>query len=235
MIDQTALQNRLLSRLDPDDFALLADELEFCQLSLGTVLWDVGETIESAYFFEDGVASIVAKSPRGQVAEAGIIGREGFVYPSIILGSDIAPLKIELQIDGSAYRVPAPVLARAAEQSPTMRRLLLRFAHVNTVQASYSILSNAVNSVEERLARWLLMCHDRSPSDDLALTHGFVGMMLSVRRPSVTDALHVLTGLKLIETSRGSITVTNRARLERFAGEAYGKPEAEYRRLLGPL
>ncbi len=195
----------------------------------------MGDVIESAYFLEDGVASIVAQSSGGQVAEAGIIGREGFVYPSIVLGSDTAPLKIEIQVGGSAYRMSATELARVTEQSPTLRRMLLRFAHVNTVQASYSILTNAAHSVEERLARWLLMCHDRSPSDDIALTHGFMGVMLSVRRPSVTDAVHVLEGKGLIETSRGSVTITNRAVLEQLAGDAYGKPEAEYRRLLGPL
>ena len=103
------------------------------------------------------------------------------------------------------------------------------------MQASYSILSNAVHSVDERLARWLLMCHDRSPSDDLELTHQFIGVMLSVRRPSVTSSLHVLQGHGLIETSRGFVTILNRAALEAFAGDAYGGPEAEYRQLLGPL
>ena len=169
------------------------------------------------------------------MAEAGVIGREGFVYPAIVLGAKSVPLDVQVQIAGSAHRISVGDLLRATERSPTLRQSLLLFAHVSAVQASYSILSNAVHSVDERLARWLLMCHDRSTSDDLALTHNFVGVMLSVRRPSVTSSLHVLEGNGMIEISRGFITITNRAALESFAGDAYGKPEAEYIRLLGPM
>ncbi len=116
-----------------------------------------------------------------------------------------------------------------------MLRALLRFAHINSVQASYSTLSNAVHQVDERLARWLLMCHDRSSTDDMSLTHEFMSVMLSVRRPSVTNALHVLEGNGYIKSERGYVTIINRFALEAFAGDAYGKPEAEYRRLFGSL
>ena len=233
MIEQAALQNRLLSRLSPDDFARLADELEFCVCDRSTVLWEADDPIEAVYFLESGLASIVARSPEGHAAEVGIIGREGFVYPSVALGSATAPFKVEIQMPGSAHRVPTAHLLRANDQSPTLRRMLLLFAHVHAVQATWSILSNAVHSVEERLARWLLMCHDRSPSDDLALTHNFIGMIMSVRRPSVTTSLHVLESRGFITSSRGYITIANRAALEAFAGDTYGKPEAECRRVIG--
>ncbi len=235
MIEQARLQNRLLSRASPDDFALLADRLQPCACDRGEIIVEANARLETAYFLEDGLASIVAESPEGQVAEAGIIGREGFVHPSIILGSDTVPFQIQVQVPGRAHCMPAADLLRAGEQSPSLRRTLLLFTHVNGVQASFSTLSNAVHSVDERLARWLLMVHDRSPSDDLALTHKFIGVMLSVRRPSVTSSLHVLEGNGMIEISRGYVTITNRAALEEYAGDAYGKPEAEYRRLLGPL
>ena len=235
MIEQADSQNRLLSRISPADFALLAAGLEPCACERGDIIAEANARLEMAYFFEDGLASIVAESPEGQVAEAGIIGREGFVHPSIVLGSDTVPFQIQVQLPGRAHRMAAADLTRACERSPTLRGALLLFAHVNGVQASFSTLSNAVHSVDERLARWLLMVHDRSPSDDLALTHSFMGVMLSVRRPSVTSSLHVLAGNGMIEISRGFVTISNRAALEEFAGDAYGKPEAEYRRLLGPL
>lgn len=102
------------------------------------------------------------------------------------------------------------------------------------VQTSYTALSNAVHPIAERLARWLLMSDDRLDGD-LPLTHEFLSIMLAVRRPSVTTALHVLEGNGFIRAARGSIVVRDRAALEEFAGDAYGVPEAEYERLIGPL
>jgi CRP-like cAMP-binding protein len=109
----------------------------------------------------------------------------------------------------------------------------LRFAHAMTVQAHYTGLSNAVHPIDERLARWLLMCDDRTDGGKLELTHDFLSIMLAVRRPSVTTALHVLEGNGFIRSERGCIIIRNRRALEEFAGDAYGKPEAEYRRLMG--
>jgi CRP-like cAMP-binding protein len=111
----------------------------------------------------------------------------------------------------------------------------LRFAQVQGVQTAFTALSNAVHPINERLARWLLMCHDRHDSDEIPLTHEFLSLMLAVRRPSVTTALHVLEGNRFIRAERGHVTIRNRTALEEFAGDGYGKPEAEYRRLIGPM
>lgn len=96
-------------------------------------------------------------------------------------------------------------------------------------------MSNAVHPIDERLARWLLMCHDRTIGNEMALTHEFLSIMLAVRRPSVTTALHVLEGNGFIQAERGYITVRDRHGLEDFARDSYGRPDAEYRRLIGPL
>lgn len=235
MVNQSALRNRLLSRLSPDDFALLANKLTPFTCAHGAIVVEADERLPFVYFLEDGMASIVARSPEGQVAEAGVIGREGFLHPSVILGSDSTPCTIQIQMPGHALRIPLAEFLHAVEQSLTLRRTLTLFAHVNATQASFSTLSNAVHQIPERLARWLLMCHDRSQSDDLDLTHEFIGIMLSVRRPSVTNALHVLEGNGLIRCDRARVMIVDRAALEEYAADAYGKPEAEYRRLLGPL
>ena len=234
MIDQSSLRNRLLSRASPADFALLSATLEPFACVHGAIISEADEAPGFAYFLESGMISVVAVSPEGQTAEAGIIGREGFVHPSIILGSDTVPFKIQVQIAGAAHRVPAADLVQAMDGSATLFQTLLRFTHVYGVQAGFSTLSNAVHQVDERLARWLLMCHDRVSTDDLQLTHEFMSIMLSVRRPSVTNAIHVLEGNRFITADRGYVRIIDRAALEAFAEDAYGKPEAEYRRLLGP-
>ncbi len=118
---------------------------------------------------------------------------------------------------------------------PVFSNLLARYIQAFGSQISFTALSNAVHSIDERLARWLLMCHDRVDGDEIALTHEFISLMLAVRRPSVTTALHVLEGYKLIRSERGRITIRDRQALETFAGDAYGKPEQEYSRLIGDL
>lgn len=103
------------------------------------------------------------------------------------------------------------------------------------VQLAYTAVSNAIHEVTERLARWLLMCHDRVPGNEITLTHEFLSMMLGVRRPSITTSLHILEGNGYIRAERANITIRNRAALEEFAQDAYGKPEREYRRLMKDL
>lgn len=112
--------------------------------------------------------------------------------------------------------------------------LLHRSAHNLGTQVSYTALTNAVHHVDERLGRWLLMCHDRLREDEFQITHDFMALMLAVRRPSVTTSLHVLEGNRFIRAERSRITIRNRRALEEFAQDAYGRPEAEYA-ILFPL
>ena len=235
MANQLTLHNRLLARIDAADFDKLAAHLEPCICPRGMIVARAGEPIVSAYFLESGVASIVAQSPKGRRAEAGIIGRDGFVHPALLLSTDRIPHGIEMQLAGTGHRIGRAALLEVVETSATLRRELLLFAQAYSIQGTFTGLSNAVHHVDERLARWLLMCHDRSESNGIALTHHFLGTMLSVRRASVTNSLRVLADNGFIKLSRGSVTVRRRAELEEFAGDAYGRPEAEYRRLLGPL
>jgi len=113
--------------------------------------------------------------------------------------------------------------------------IMIRLIEAFAVQLAYTAVSNAAHDVNERLARWILMCHDRVSGDELHLTHEFISLMLSVRRPSVTTSLHVLEGNGFIRAERGLITVRKRAALEDFARDAYGKPEEEYKRLMADL
>ena len=233
-IVQSAVRNAILRRLSESDFALLAPSLVWIDCPQSFALVERNTAIQDVFFMEDGVASVVVGSPEGQITEAGVIGREGFVIPAVVLGSDRVTTNVGIQVAGSAYRIDRLALLDAATRSLSLRDLLVRFAHVLMVQTTYTLLANAVHQIDERLARWLLMCHDRVSGDNIQLTHEFMSVMLSVRRPSVTNTLHILEGNGYIRSDRGFVTIINRQGLEAFAADAYGQPEAEYRRLLGP-
>ena len=126
-------------------------------------------------------------------------------------------------------------LRHALEQSSTVQKLLLRFVQVFHIQTAQTAACNGSHSVGKRLARWLLMCHDRLDGYELPLTHEFIAVMLAVRRPGVTEALQMLEREQAIRAERRNIVVLDRRKLEETAGDSYGVPEAEYERLIGPL
>ena len=232
---QSAVRNRLLALMSPDDFGLLAPHLARVILKKGFVMVEMNEPIEQVYFLDSGIASIIAISPEGMEVEAGLFGREGMGPNAVVLGADSTPNKVLLQVPDDAWRISTPLLRQALAASPTLHNLLLRFVQTQIVQTTYTALSNAVHPVDERLARWLLMCADRSDDSEFPLTHDFLSIMLAVRRPSVTTSLHVLEGNGFIRAERGCLTIRNRAALEQFAGDSYGRPEDAYRQLIGPM
>ena len=234
-LDRSRLRNHLLCRLAPDDFARIVRHLEPVEFRKGDVLSEPGRPLERAVFPERGIGSIIAGSPEGHAVESGLFGRDGVSAPGLAMGVDHSPHRCIVQVPGDGHSLPAATLRTVIDAVPALRDLLLRFAYALSVQTAHTALSNAVHPIDERLARWLLMCHDRVDGDELALTHEFMSIMLAVRRPSVTTALHVLEGNRFIRAERGVIIIRDRPALEEFAGDAYGRPEAEYERLIGPL
>jgi CRP-like cAMP-binding protein len=138
-----------------------------------------------------------------------------------------------MQIGGAGWRIEAGHLRAALQKSPSLTRLLLRYVQAHTVQVSETAMANGLLSMEQRLARWLLMCRLRTGVDDLPLTHEFLSIMLGVQRTGVTIALQSLERGAMIVTRRGHVSVRDHLKLEAVAGDAYGVPEAEYRRLCG--
>lgn len=191
-----------------------------------------GEPIPRCYFFESGVASVVSNTPDGRQAEVGIIGREGMVDIAAVMGGDSTPLEVFIQMPGEAYAIATSELALMADESRDFRQLLLGFAHSFLIQVAQTALATASFKIEDRLARWLLMSHDRSDSSSFPITHEFLSLMLGVRRAGVTAALGSLQAEGSIATSRGQITITDRKGLERRAGDSYGIPEENYRDLI---
>jgi CRP-like cAMP-binding protein len=174
--------NRILSRLSREDFALLEPHLEAVDLPVRKQLEACRRRIGQVYFMESGFASVVANG-RGTSIEIGIIGREGMTGLPLILGHDRAQHETFMQLGGTGLRISAANLRRADETSITLHRAMLRYVHAFLQQTTTTALANGRSKTEERLARWLLMAHDRVDGDDLQLTHEFLGMMLATHRP----------------------------------------------------
>lgn len=227
--------NRLLTFISEDEWALLAPHLVHIEMPRSFTLCEQDGAMDHVYFMDSGVGSIIVRSNEGLEAEGGLFGRDGVSPIDAVLGSDRAVHRIVVQVGGDGWRLPTTVLKAAMDASADLRGLLLRYVQTLTIQATYTALSNAVHPIDERLARWLLMCDDRTDGGEIHLTHEFLSLMLAVRRPSVTTSLHVLEGNGFIRSERGKVLIRNRHGLEVFAGDAYGRAENEYARLIGDL
>ena len=226
--------NALLAALSPADFAVLQPELKRLELPLRFELHAGGEPTEWIYFPEDGIASIVAEDANAKVAQVGLFGREGMSGTAAVLGTDRAPHRVFMQVPGIAgLRIrPEPLLA-AMRASSAMSKLILAYVQATMVQSASSTAAAAGYTSGPRLARWLLMCHDRVVGDELPLTHDIIAVMLGLRRAGVTVALQALKAADLVWTARSRVIVRDRRGLENLADGSYGFAEHEYERLLG--
>jgi CRP-like cAMP-binding protein len=228
---QSAFRNRLLASLPTEAYARLQPHLKAVDLPLRTALIEPDRPVEHAVFLERGIASVVAVAGQRRI-EVGLIGPEGFTGVPLLLETRQIPVECFIQMSGDGWRIPAAALQAAVEDCPSLRRPLLRFVQAFAIQVAQTALSNGSHTLEERLARWLLMCHDRTEGDVLFTTHEFLATMLGVRRPGITEALHVLEGNHAIRAERGLVTVLDRTKLEQVAGDSYGIAEMEYARLM---
>ena len=226
-------RNHLLSALSPADFRLVEGGLKSVELGLRRVLEEPNRPITQVYFMEAGIASVVAGVNGERQIEVGIIGREGMSGINVVMGNSRSPHETYMQVAGRGQRIKAPALRQAMEESRSLRDCFLHFAQAFMLQTAHTATANGRATIEERLARWLLMAHDRVDGDEIPLTHEFVALMLSVRRAGVTVAVQKLEKLGLVSSRRGMIVVADRAGLKRIAKGFYGVPEAEYRHLTG--
>lgn len=226
-------RNHLLSFLNSSDFELLAPRLEPVELPRLFQLETPHKPISHAYFLLDGIASVVATIPRDHRIEVGIIGRDGTTGHAVVLGSDRTANSTFIQVAGRGLRIKSDHLRAAIRQSESLRAALLAFVHAFAAQASQTALANGRGTLDVRLARWLLMAHDRMDGQRLPLTHELLSIMLGVQRPGVTLALQKMESAGLITTQRSVIVVNDRAGLKKIASGFYGVPEAENERLTG--
>jgi CRP-like cAMP-binding protein len=195
-------------------------------------LHNPGQTVDTVYFLEDGVCSIVVTMENGSTVEVGIIGRDGFVGLPALLGTGHSSNRSFIQIPGHGHSIKAKVLEEHSQNgSGQLRSVLQRAVQGLFAQTSQNVACNRVHEIEERLARWLLMCRNRLQVDDMPVTHEFLAMMLGTRRSSLTLAAGLLQKAGFIEYARGHVKIKNRDGLEAAACECYAIVNDEYLRL----
>ncbi len=227
------VDNLLLRALNDASLARITAHLELITLSSRDTIVEAGGSTEWMYFIEGGLISLISEYEPGRMIEVGMIGREGLFDPGFVLRDDVAAFMGTVQAEGSAYRLPKALFREAMDADPAFHALVLKFARAFELQVASTVSANGRALLEERLARWLLMVHDRLDSQIFHITHEFLSQMLCTRRPGVTVALHLLEGKGLIASTRGQIEIRNRSGLIDEANGSYGKAETHYERLLG--
>ncbi len=227
--------NLFLASLEDADFALLSPHFERVSLAVGDEIIAAGSRIQHAYFLDSGIAALLDAIDGERFHAVGLIGAEGYIGWPAMLGDDYAPHAAILRAEpGTALRIPIDRLLDAADRSVTLRRALLRFIEVFLIQMGRTVVSALGHPVERRLARWILLYHDRVRGDEICMTHEEFRIMLGVRRSSITDALHRLEEQHAIRSVRGRVIVREREKLLAMAADTYGPAEAAYERLLTP-
>ena len=229
---QSAVRNRLLRNLPEQAFSLLAPDLEPVELPIGMVLELPDAPIEHIIYLESGIAARMIVGRDGDMAESGHIGSEGMTGKPIVQGGTFATNKIQMQFGGKGLRIARDPFIEAMSRNDDLAVLMRKYVLACEVQVEHSLLAATTQMINERLARWLLMYHDRAEGDELQITHDLLASMLHVRRAGITSATHVLEGLHAIRATRGSIKIVDRQALEEIAGRSYGIPEAVYERLI---
>jgi CRP-like cAMP-binding protein len=225
--------NRLLSLLSDDDYERLRPHLARTAFDYRKSLYEAQRPIGQVFFPIDGVASLVITTADGGSAEVGTIGSEGIVGLPICFGERDAPSSVYVQVPGTALVMDAVVFRNQLDRNPTLNLIMLRYAHAFFNQVAQSAACAHLHHVEQRCCRWLLMTRDRMPSGDFLLTHEFLGMMLGVRRTTVTDVMGKLQKAGLIRYRRGHVTILDAEALRMRACECYETSKLEFDRLLG--
>ncbi|RYG96893.1 MAG: Crp/Fnr family transcriptional regulator, partial [Alphaproteobacteria bacterium] len=223
-----SVRNRLLVSMSSSDFDLVASRLDPVELPMGGIVEEAGEHVDHVVFVESGIGSRIVVGNGNAQTEGGHIGREGMTGRSVILASPIASERIQMQVAGKGLRIQSDLLLDAMSESDTLRRLMLRYVQASQVQSEHTLLAATSYSVEQRLARWLLMYNDRVDGDQFPVTHELLAKMLNVRRAGITTGMHMLQGNHAIRSTRGIVQVLNRDILIGMAGGSYGIPERDY-------
>jgi len=169
----------------------------------------------------NGMGSVLTVQPDGKSVEVGLIGKEGFVGLPIIFGFKTSPLRVVTQANGTAYRIDVPTLRKTLPKCPELQKQLQRFSMILAMQSTQIAACNRLHDVEERLARWLMMSHDRIDDEIMPLTQEFLGQMLGTRRASVSMAASILQRAGMITYTRGNVTILDKPKLAEAACECY--------------
>jgi CRP-like cAMP-binding protein len=215
------VENTILQSIPEGEYNLLRGHLEPLELPQKHILHEAGRKIEFAYFLNDGMASLVVLTSDGRSVEVAIVGKEGIVGTPLAVGLIHGPHRALMQIAGTGLRVKSAVLRDTLRSAPELRLIWNRYVLIQGLQVAQIAACNRLHEIEQRLARWLLMCQDRIDSEILLVTHEFLAQMLGTGRPSVSLAAGILQRGGLIENMRGAVTILDRPGLEAAACECY--------------
>jgi len=225
--------NELLHSLNSQDFAAIRPCLERVPMKANRVLHHARAPMDHVYFPEGGLVSVLAEVGGGDLIEVWLIGREGMVGTPAVFGMSISRHRRIVHLGGTALRMRLDDFANAMNDLPSLRTRFLHYAHYVLLQTSQIGACSAKHSVEQRLARWILMAHDSSRADRLPLTQLTLSRMIGVRRATVTQCIALLERRGLIATTRGSLQIVSRSGLETTACACYSIIRNQYFHFLG--
>ena len=226
------LQNHLLAALPGAELQCLLPHLKPVAMPLGMVLYEPGSTQSHAYFPTTAIVSLLYIIESGASAEIAVIGCEGLVGVSLIMGGESTPSRAVVQSAGMGFRLKGQVIRDEMEHS-SARPIMLRYTQALMTQISQTAVCNRHHSLDQQLCRWLLLSLDRLPSNKIRMTQELISNMLGVRRSGITEAARRLQAVGVIEYKRGHITIPDRALLEAHACECYAVVKKETDRLFG--
>jgi CRP-like cAMP-binding protein len=230
---QEHVGNRLLRSLSADECARLRPSIKVVTLPLGQVLYECGERTDYVYFPMTCVVSLLYTMRDGSTAEMALTGNDGVVGIASFLGGGNIPHRAVALIGGDALKMPARVLQEEFTRAGPLQHILLLYTQALITQISQTAVCNRLHPLEQRLCRWLLLCHDRLNGSEIPMTQEFIANMLGGRRESVTVAAGRLQDAGLIHYSRGHIRVLDREGLETMVCECYKVVDDELNRLIG--
>ena len=204
---RTPFTNRLLVALTRADHLRIESFLEPVTLAFGEVLYEVGDAVRYVYFPTDSLVSLLTLVGSRHALEVGMVGPEGMVGTALALGVNASPFRVMVQGAGKAMRMEARPFLNEFHSGQSLQRQVHLCTHALLSQIAQTAACNRFHSIEERLARWLLMTRDRVGSDHFHITQEFLGNMLGVRRVGVTNAASALRSRALIDYHRGNIHI----------------------------
>jgi CRP-like cAMP-binding protein len=233
VVDGQPVKNEILLSLSARERDLIFPQLTYMDLRTHSVLHEPGEPIKFGYFLNNGLASVLTVLTEGKSVEVGLTGKEGFVGLPLIVGFSTSPNRTVIQIEATGFRINAKNLVQVMRQSPGLENRLQRYVQILGMQGTQVAACNRLHEVDERLARWLLMCQDRIDSNFVPLTQEFLAHMLGTRRASVTVAAGILQKAGLITYQRGHVNIVDRVQLETASCECYEMMQQQSRKWRG--
>jgi CRP-like cAMP-binding protein len=224
--------NKILALLPVKVLERIAPSLKLVPLALGEALYESGVRIGQVYFPTTAIISLLYVLADGGSAEIAVVGNDGLVGVSLVMGGDSTPSRAVVQSEGEAYRLNGQALKNEFNRGGAMQHLLLRYTQSLLTQMAQTAVCNRHHSIDQQLCRWLLLSLDRLDSDTLCMTQELIANMLGVRREGVTEAARRLQDTGLIQYQRGNIKMMDRAGVEARCCECYAVVRVETDRLM---